>query len=421
MKTNIPHVQSLNGIRDFINEGYLFIQNRVEQYNSDIFETSILGKTVVFLSGGESAKVFYNPVLFQRNHATPKRIQKTLFGIDAIQTMDGKEHIHRKKLFMSLMTKPYENKLCELVMRQWTTTFENLIDSNKTDITLFHITREVLCKAACNWAGVPLKESEIQARADDFTAMVDAFGAVGPRHWNGRLARTRTEEWIKGFIEDVRNGSLEVDKESPIYKMSFHREIDGELLDSQMAAIELINIIRPIIAISIYIVFAMTALYEHPQYKDKLTDSNSKDFEMFSLEVRRYYPIAPFLGALVKNDFAWKDYVFKKDTLVILDIYGTNHESKFWTNPYEFNPERFNNWKGNKFNFIPQGGGSVNEGHRCPGEGITMKIIKISLDFLINSIDYKVPEQDLSYSLVKMPTLPESGYIMTDIRFKTKH
>jgi fatty-acid peroxygenase len=101
--------------------------------------------------------------------------------------------------------------------------------------------------------------------------------------------------------------------------------------------------------------------------------------------------------------------------LVLLDIYGTNHDSRIWKDSYNFKPERFKEWKGNLFDFIPQGGGDPAKGHRCPGEGITVEIMKVSLDLLVNKIDFDVPEQDLSYSLVKMPTLPESGFVMSNI------
>lgn len=47
-----------------------------------------------------------------------------------------------------------------------------------------------------------------------------------------------------------------------------------------------------------------------------------------------------------------------------------------------------------------------------------MEIMKGSLDFLVNKIEFQVPKQDLSYSLIKIPTLPKSGFIMTNIKRK---
>ncbi|WP_274622832.1 cytochrome P450 [Sinobaca sp. H24] len=60
-------------------------------------------------------------------------------------------------------------------------------------------------------------------------------------------------------------------------------------------------------------------------------------------------------------------YYFKKNRLVILDIYGTNRHPGLWERPYDFLPERFENWKGSPFAFIPQGGGDHHTGTLCRG------------------------------------------------------
>lgn len=410
----IPHDKSLDNTLSLLQEGYLFIKNRIDLYQSAIFEMRLLGQKVICMSGEEAAKVFYDPERFQRNGAAPKRVQKTLFGMKAIQTMDGEKHIWRKRLFLQLVTQP--KQLAELVMEKWQTSVDRWEGLGKT--VLFDEAKDVLCKAAFQWAGVPLPESEVKERAEDFNAMVDAFGAIGPRHWKGKKARARTEAWIKDIIEDVRNGKLKPDNGSALYEIAFYRELFGDQLDAQMAAIELINILRPIVAISTFITFAAVALHEHPRYEERLKTGNSNEFEVFIQEVRRYYPFAPFLGARVKKDFIWNQCEFTEGMLVLLDIFGTNHDSKIWDNPYEFRPERFKERVGSLFDFIPQGGGDSSKGHRCPGEGVTVEIMKTSLDFLVNKIQFKVPQQDLSYSLSKIPALPESGFIMSNIKRK---
>lgn len=416
MNEQVPHDDSLVNSLSLMREGYLFIGNRVDQYKSDLFETRLLGQKVICMSGEEAAKVFYDSDRFQRNGAAPKRIQKSLFGVNAIQTMDEEAHIHRKLLFMSLMTPEHEKRLAELTMEQWQSSISKWERAKK--IVLFDEAKNILCRVACDWAGVPLKESEVEERADDFSAMVDAFGAAGPRHWKGRRARTRTEEWIRGVIEDVRANKLQAKEGSALYEIAFYRKLNGSQLDKQMAAVELINVLRPIVAISTFITFSALALYEHSSQKDKLITGTEEDLELFVQEVRRYYPFGPFLGARVRKDFIWKDFKFDKGMLVLLDMYGTNHDLKLWENPNDFIPERFKDWNGGLYDFIPQGGGDPAKGHRCPGEGITIEVMKVSLDFLVNKIDYEIPEQDVSYSLVKMPSLPESGFVMSHIKRK---
>ncbi|QUF67290.1 cytochrome P450 [Bacillus atrophaeus] len=416
MDKQVPHDKALDNSLAMMREGYLFIKNRVDRYQSDLFETRLLGQKAICMSGEEAAKVFYDPERMKRNGALPKRLLKTLFGVDAIQTMDGDAHTHRKLLFMSLMTPPHQKRLAELAMEQWLAALSKWEGAEKVE--LFEEAKNVLCKIACQWAGVPLKESEVKERADDFSAMVDAFGAVGPRHWKGRRARPRAEEWIRDIIENVRAGKTEAEKGTALYEMAFHTELDGSRLDTQMAAVELINVLRPIVAISTFITFSALALHNHPEYKEKLKSGNSDDLEMFVQEVRRFYPFGPFLGAQARKDFVWNQCEFKEGMLVLLDLYGTNHDARLWEDPNEFRPERFKGRNEQLFDLIPQGGGDPAKGHRCPGEGITIEVMKVTLDFLINHIEYEVPEQDLSYSLVRMPSLPESGFVMSRIRRK---
>lgn len=409
----IPVDTGLDHSFQLLNEGYLFIQNRCRKLNSSIFEIRLLGKQVICMSGEKAAKVFYDDSKFQRKGAAPNRIQQSLFGKNAIQTMDGDAHHHRKNLFMDLMTPDRLEYLVVLTKQELNILADQWI--LKKEITLHEEMEFLLFNVACKWAGVPLEEQEVEKRARQLFAMVDAFGAVGPRHWQGRLARNQTETWIRKLVEDVRRGKVVPPLDTPLYSFSIHKEADGQLLSTDMAAIELLNILRPIVAISTYITFGALALNDFPECQNRLRD-HSEYAKWFVQEVRRFYPFGPFLGARVREDFIWEGYSFTKGTLVLLDIYGTNHDPDRWENPDQFSPERFKDWQGHPFDFIPQGGGDYSKNHRCAGEWITIKVMVTVMDYLVNKIKFEVPEQDLSYSLSKMPTLPVSGFIMRDIR-----
>lgn len=414
VREQIAHDNGIDNTLALSQEGYLFIKNRTDKYQSDLFETHVLGEKVICISGKDAAKIFYDTERFKRSGAAPKRVQKTLTGENAVQGMDGPPHIHRKSLFMSLTGLPHQKELAELAAKEWQAVIPKWETAKK--VVLFDEAKIILCKIACHWAGVPLLETEIEDRAEEFAAMIDAFGAAGPRHWKGKTARLKTEEWIQNIIENIRSGRMNAPEGSALNAMAFHKELDGNWMEANIAAIELINIIRPIVAISTYITFMALALYEHPEYKSSLQSNDGNELEMFVQEVRRYYPFTPFVGARAKKDFVWNECEFEKDTLVLLDVYGINHDSRIWNNPYEFLPERFKGWENDPFEFIPHGGGDPANGHRCPGEGITVEIMKVTLDFLANKILFNVPEQDLSYSMARIPTLPESGFIMSDVK-----
>ena len=54
-------------------------------------------------------------------------------------------------------------------------------------------------------------------------------------------------------------------------------------------------------------------------------------------------------------------------------------------------------------------------GHRCAGEWVTIEVMKVSLNYLANKLAYSLPDQDLSYSMVSIPSLPHSKVIMTNV------
>jgi fatty-acid peroxygenase len=57
-------------------------------------------------------------------------------------------------------------------------------------------------------------------------------------------------------------------------------------------------------------------------------------------------------------------------------------------------------------------------GHRCAGEWVTIEVMKVSLDFLAKRMDYEVPDQDLSFSMVNMPSIPHSKVVIKNVKKK---
>jgi len=409
----IPCEKTIDNSLSLLLEGYSFIQNRCYKYKTDIFQTRLLGQEAICLSGEEAAKVFYDNNYFIRKDVAPKRVQKTLTGQNGVQGLDGNAHTIRKQMFMSIMTPENLKVLIDYTTEQWET---NSAKWNNKDIVLFDEAQIIMCQVACRWAGVPLQNNEIKQRASDLGKMIDGFGGVGLRYWQGRCARKKSEKWIRDIITKIRSKKLSPSKGTAADTIAWNLDQDKNLLNTQIAAVELLNIIRPIVAIATYITFGVLTMYKHPECRKKfqLGDNNYK--QNFVQEIRRFYPFTPYVGAQVKKSFTWKQYYIKKGTLVLLDIYGTNHDSRLWLNPYEFIPERFNNWTGNAFSFMPQGGGDCNEGHRCAGELVTIEVMKASLNFIANHLIYKVPKQNMGYRLSRIPTLPKSKFIMSKVR-----
>jgi fatty-acid peroxygenase len=412
--SNIPQDKALDSTLWLILDGYNFIANRCRRYRTDIFETRLLFRKTICLTGDDAALVFYDTRRFQRRGAAPHRVKETLFGKEGVQGLDDEAHLNRKKMFMSLMTPQAIRQMTELMAVHWN---EALGKWEATDrVVLLPEVQEILCRSVFRWAGVPLAQDDVAARTRDLAETIDSAGALGPRHWKGRMARNRSEKWAGSIIEDVRAQRLTPPDGSAARVISGYRDQDGRHLDRHTAAVELLNVLRPTVAVSRFVVFTALALYEHPECLPRLQAGDEEYIGFFVHEVRRFYPFFPFVAARVRSSFDWKGYSFPGGRRVILDLYGTDHDERLWKRPDEFRPERFLRWSGSAFNFIPQGGGNHFRNHRCPGERLTIELMKTALRLLTTAMRYDIPEQDLRISLRRMPANPKSGFVISNVR-----
>ncbi|PZV08968.1 MAG: cytochrome P450 [Leptolyngbya sp.] len=415
---NIPVEPGIDSTLGLLRDGYRFIGKRCDRMGTDVFQTRLRLQKTICMRGAAAAELFYDNAKFSRKNAAPGRVKKTLLGEGGVQGLDGASHRQRKQIFMGLMTPERLQQLSDLTLhhcRQYAQRWQQ-----QGQVVLFGQINEILCRAVCEWSGVPLPASDVARRTLELAAMIDGVGGLGLRYLRGVQARQRVEAWIAEVIEQVRSQQLQVPEQTALAAFALHRDANGNQLDSATAAVDLINVLRPTVAIGRYVVFAALALHQHPHCAPKLTGDDPDYTTQFVQEVRRFYPFFPFAAARTCQGFDWQEYHFPKNTLVLLDLYGTNHDADHWREPDRFWPERFSQWQEDAFDFIPQGGGSYNENHRCAGEWLTIKLMEQILNFLVNEIEYDVPPQNLEVTLSRMPTLPESGFVMENVRFKSQ-
>jgi fatty-acid peroxygenase len=418
--SNIPRDPALDSTLAIVREGYDFIWNRCRRLQTDAFRTRVMGLPTVCIHGKQAAELFYDESKLQRRHALPRRVVTTLFGKHAVHTLDDEAHRARKAVFLSLMSDAQLARLMEQLAIEWRAAIRRW--EHQPQVVLFDEVRDVMLRGVCAWAGIPLRERELARRGRDMVRMVDAFGGIGPRLWAGKLARARSELWIARQIEAVRAGKSDAAADSALARIARHRDADSRSLGPRTAAVEVLNVIRPTVAISWYVAFAAVALREHPAMQAQLAQEGfgeqAGEFaDRFMQEIRRFYPFTPFLGAMVRREFEWSGHTFRKGTLVLLDVHGTNHDPRLWSSPERFQPDRFLQAFDGRYALIPQGGGEHASGHRCPGEWITMHSLTLALHFLTRCMRYQVPpDQDLRIDRRRMPTRPRSGFVIRDVR-----
>ncbi|MEU7993450.1 cytochrome P450 [Rothia amarae] len=408
---------------NFITDGYLFASRMrakagLKQNSHEPFTLKMLGKDATMIRGKEAVGFFYDESKISRDGAMPHAVNDTLFGKGTIHGLDGEAHKVRKAQmaamaydddarvahFADLVTEEMERTLSD-----WAEKPGNVYD----DVAVAY------GRAAFRWAGIPMTDEQMVKEAQRMSHLLDTFGnpLKNPLAW---IDRAKLDRWFEQLIENVRSGTQNVDPDSVTAHIADLRDENGELVSARIAAIELQNLTRPTIAVSRFAAFAAVALVQNPGWAEKIGSAveakgswaNVPESIAFAQETRRKYPFVPMLPGYVKEDAEVSGCPVHKGQRILIDILGTNNSPQLWENAADFDPSRFmgvENWEDIAY-FIPQGGGDVHTGHRCPGERIAVTALSVAISAMAQkNVHISQDQDDTEFRWDQILTRPKTG------------
>lgn len=389
-----------------LNDPYRFVLKTCARLGSDAFVGRVLFRRTLFLMGEDAALLFYNPQLMQRAGAAPLPLQRTLFGAGGLPVLDGAEHRRRKAMVMDLVAGP------EVVQRFSAAIAAELRDtarrwpeqeSVEVDLEL----RRALTRAACAWAGLALDADEVDERCRQLSALADPRPILGLPDWRGWWHRLQAERWCRRTVTELQDGRRSAPADSALYILSHYRDSAGQPLPLRDVAVELLNLLRPVVAVSVYAHHALMALDSYPGYRLRLQEDDSF-LPYFAQEVRRFYPFFPQIAARTRQAFDWNGRHFPAGLRVLLDVYGTDHDPRSWEAPDVFHPERFLRRNPGAYSLVAQGGGDAGMHHRCPGEALTLSLIQDITRFFCREVSYELETALPGLDWSRLPPLPRT-------------
>ncbi|MBM9593229.1 cytochrome P450 [Roseitranquillus sediminis] len=408
----LPRDPAFDATVPLLRDPYRYISRRASELGSDAFRTRLMGRRTVCLTGPAGAALFYRHPALRRQGAIPAPVRQVLFGpTGVVQGLDGARHRRRKAMFLEMMSEARMDALDRLVLDR----IDGRIPAWSDDVDLYRETRTLLAAAACEWSGVPLGEAEVATRADQLDDEFRFAGTVGPAHLLGVRSRKETQAWIGGVIDAVRQGQLDPPHDSPAAIVARWTGLDGAPLPREIAAAELLSVLRPTVAVAVWVVFLAHALHRHPTLRPAVADDSAYR-HAFVQEVRRTYPFFPLLAAIAEDDVPLDGARILAGSRVLLDLWGTNRHPQAWIDGGAFRPERFRGWPGDPFTMIPQGGAEYATHHRCPGEWITIRLMEIFADLLAARLDYRVLTPAAQPDMSRLPALPPGGFRIGRVR-----
>ncbi|EOA32606.1 hypothetical protein CARUB_v10015900mg [Capsella rubella] len=130
--------------------------------------------------------------------------------------------------------------------------------------------------------------------------------------------------------------------------------------------------------------------------KESITEDDLNKLHYFKLMVKetfRLHPAAPLLlPRETLSNIKIQGYDIPAKTQLMINIYSIARDPKLWTNPDEFNPERFLDssvdYKGLNFELLPFGSGR----RICPGMAMGVSSVKLGLLNLLYFFDWGLPQ-----------------------------
>ncbi|XP_010519645.1 PREDICTED: cytochrome P450 71B12-like [Tarenaya hassleriana] len=139
-----------------------------------------------------------------------------------------------------------------------------------------------------------------------------------------------------------------------------------------------------------------TELRERIKNKDSITEEDMENLDYLKMVVKetlRINPVAPLLiPREAMKDVKINGYDVPKKTRIQVNIWAIHRNPEVWKDPERFIPERFKDsqmdYKGQNFELLPFGSGR----RVCPGMGIGMALVHLTLMNLLYRFDWKLPE-----------------------------
>jgi len=259
-------------------------------------------------------------------------------------------------------------------------------------------------KEAVNLAGV--------IYAGDFIPLLNIYDFTGHKAKLKKLAARMLVIAMSLIEKNKSNAGPNVDADKlNLVDILLSQQGENKLPDHAMAAILFDFIIAGSDTTSVSIEWALAELLHYPQYmrraqeeldtvvgNSRLVDeSDIKNLPFLQAcvkELFRLHPAAP-LGIPHFNleDATLAGYDIPARTTVMLNLWAIGRDPAHWSNPLEFNPDRFLNsdvtMLGRDFQLIPFSVGR----RQCPGAGLGLAVVQLTVASLLHGFDWSTYNQ----------------------------
>jgi cytochrome P450 len=402
-----------------------FLEDRRRRHG-DVFQSNVLGRTVVFLSGIEGAEAFYDGENITRSDAHPFTFVDLFGGIN-MEMYDGERHRALKSMALEAFDGDAIAGYLPDLQALIETTLTRLAgrEEFRAAAELRTLAIEAICR---NLLGLPAGTATTEVTRE-YARVLRGLVTLpvpipGTPYWRARRARDRLFERFRVLIAE-RRGDPGSDGLS---RMLTARWGEGRTYTDEEALLEAHHIVIAGFIVYAHLAEVLRRLAERPELRGRCADeiaahvpdgpltmdalSRLEVSTAVILEIKRIVPLVPLAFGRARRDFECGGHRIPEGRTVYLALYLNNRDPRIFDHPEAFDPDRFGPGRAEQhahpMAFIPQGA-EPPTGHRCLGLDYSTSFALAFLTLLVRRYEWELPPQDLRYDWRKVPPDPRDG------------
>ena len=410
----------------YARDPHRFFETRFARYGP-VFKTRLVFGKVVCFVGPEAFSFFVSAPHFDRGGAPPQQLQR-LLHFDSLPLAGGAKH----RRMRGLVLQAFGPEVLDTYVRTVERTALRYLDRWERAgefawVSEFKMISASICGALFTGAEPHANPGDLVQTLDRFLAGLTAFPINLPWTTYGKALRSRDE--LLGIIDDAISSHRQCAFDDMLTELLRARADDGSDLRPEQVRSQMLHMFFAAYG-GIYRVLTLLCMNlaqdrktmerarvevlqttpEGPLDSEQLAKLSF--LEQVTKEVRRHNRIfASTFVERVTEPFEYQDYNVPKDWKAMGGIYTTMQDSDTFTNPDQFDPDRFGPVRAEHLrqenSYVPHRGGSM-EGHRCPGEDLTTSLMKTVAVLLLRDYSWELPPQNLELDNESSP-LPRDG------------
>ncbi len=344
---------------------------------------------------------------------------------NALPTMDFDEHRFHRKIMQSVFRQAAMEAYCELINES---VERGLAEWGRSEVIKAYpsVKAMMLDIAAKAFLGINLERdadfiNKTFITVNNGLAPIIPYPLPGTAIWKALRARQALFDYFRPMIRERKVS----DGKDIFTRLCQAKDEEGQSFTEQAVLDHLVNVLSAAHDTSTTsLTITLYYLAKHPEWQQRLREISDaipagpvgynaldqlEEYEWVFKEALRIYPPAPQLFRRCLKETTFKNAVIPANTQVMVDVGYTHRSELYWSNPMQFDPERFapgrEEHKRHKYQFAPFGGGA----HICIGMQFALMAAKLMLHHLLRQYTVELAcDEPVAFTILPI-THPRNG------------